>query len=265
MISIEEITLLIEKLEKAKKTDYQKLIDSNLDDLKRLKSAIDEKEEETGTLLNKGGSFYASDLAEKSNNPTSPLMYKEIRDKLNKFAKTNMYNSLEIGPGNAEFSNMFVGWNKQYYVDISWAVEKKVREKFNWLHNKRHVKYIKTDGFHCGKMPTNSCNFVFSWDTFVFFTVDQIGDYLKSIHDVLIPGGYVFLQYADCHFDYDMAKCKGGYWAYNNKDRMQNLIKKHKYSVIEMGQFKPGANYAIFQKPGNVNPVVYKISEITLD
>ncbi len=32
-----------------------------------------------------------------------------------------------------------------------------------------------------------------------------------------------------------------------------------------MLQFKPGANYAIFKKPGKQNPAVYKISEMTLD
>ena len=43
------------------------------------------------------------------------------------------------------------------------------------------------------------------------------------------------------------------------------LLKKEGYDVIEMGQFRPGANYAIFQKPGKQNPTVYKFSEITLD
>ena len=32
-----------------------------------------------------------------------------------------------------------------------------------------------------------------------------------------------------------------------------------------MEQFKPGANYAIFKKPGNQNPAVYKKDEITID
>ena len=41
MLSIEEIKLLIEKLEKVKKEDLQKLIDSNLKILKDLAMAID--------------------------------------------------------------------------------------------------------------------------------------------------------------------------------------------------------------------------------
>jgi hypothetical protein len=31
-----------------------------------------------------------------------------------------------------------------------------------------------------------------------------------------------------------------------------------------MNQFRPGANYAVFQKPGKQNPVFYKKTEITL-
>ena len=41
MLSIEEIKLLIEKLEKIKKHDFQKLIDDNLKILKDLATAVD--------------------------------------------------------------------------------------------------------------------------------------------------------------------------------------------------------------------------------
>jgi hypothetical protein len=34
---------------------------------------------------------------------------------------------------------------------------------------------------------------------------------------------------------------------------------------VEMNQFRPGASYAIFKKPGKQNPAVYRVSEITLD
>ena len=43
------------------------------------------------------------------------------------------------------------------------------------------------------------------------------------------------------------------------------MIKNAGYQVTEMAQFRPGANYAIFKNPGNQNPAVYKISEITID
>ena len=46
MLSIEEIKLLIEKLEKVKKSDLQHLIDSNLKILKDLEKAVDANNQE---------------------------------------------------------------------------------------------------------------------------------------------------------------------------------------------------------------------------
>jgi len=43
---------------------------------------------------------------------------------------------------------------------------------------------------------------------------------------------------------------------------MTKLVQKSGYKVIETNQFRPGANYIIFQKSGNMNPVVYKAMEI---
>ena len=46
---------------------------------------------------------------------------------------------------------------------------------------------------------------------------------------------------------------------------MEKMIKEEGYDVIELSMVRPGASYAVFQKPGKQNPVVYKVSEITLD
>ncbi len=114
-------------------------------------------------------------------------------------------------------------------------------------------------------IPQNSCNFVFSWDTFVFFTQEHIRHYLNDLKRVLVPGGYVFIQYADCHYDYDLNQAKREYWNYNTKTAMEKIIIEEGYEVVEMNQFCSGANYAIFRKPGKQNTFVYKISEISLD
>jgi len=265
MFTIQEIKLLIEKLEKAKASDFIKIINDNLTELKNIKEVIERRDKESATFSNKGASWHRQDLKNKAQNETDPLLYLEIKNKIWHFAKTNMYNSLEIGPGNAEFSTMFLAWRNQYFLDIMWDIEKNVRFRFERGGQQKYIKFFKTDGHHCGNVPQGAVNFIFSWDTFVFFTVDQIKSYLKSMQDVLIPGGYVMLQYADCHFDYDLQMAKKDYWAYNNQSEMEKSILETGYDIVEMGQFKPGANYAIFKKPGNVNPTVYKMSELLLD
>ena len=272
MLSIEEIKLLIEKLEKAKATDFQELIDTNLKILKDIELAVDANNSDAIERLDKPEEFYARDLEEKRKKPVvDPMLYRMIQTKIFQFARTSKastkggeYNSLEIGPGTGMFSKEFRSWRLNYFLDTLRDVENKVRRRFPPLGQK-YLKFFRTLKTECSNIPQGSCNFVFSWDTFVFFTQNHIQHYLHDIKRVLVPGGYCFIQYADCHYDYDLTQAKRGYWNYNTKTEMVRIIEEEGYEVTEMNQFRPGANYAVFRKPGKQNPVVYKVSEITLD
>ena len=98
MLSIEEIKLLIEKLEKAKASDLEVLLQTSIDDLKNIRDMIETKDRDSGTFSSKGGAFFRYDLDEKRKIPRSEILYRSIKEKIYHFAKTNMYNSLEIGP-----------------------------------------------------------------------------------------------------------------------------------------------------------------------
>ena len=65
MLSIEEIKLLIEKLEKVKKEDLQELIDSNLKILKDIESAVDANNNEVIDRLDKTPEWFTRPRAEK--------------------------------------------------------------------------------------------------------------------------------------------------------------------------------------------------------
>ena len=265
MLSIEEIKLLIEKLEKVKKEDLQQLIDSNLRILKDIAIAVDANNAQVIDRLDKTVEWYNRDREDKFKNPTvDPVTARQVQTKIFQFARTNLYNSLEIGPGNGMFSMDFRAWRLNYFLDITPLVEKVVRKKFNPRHHK-YLKFYRTRNTDCSNIPQGSCNFVFSWDTFVFFTQQHVQQYLHDIKRVLIPGGYCFIQYADCHYDQELDLAKRGYWNYNTKTAMEKMILDEGYEVIEMSQFRPGASYAIFKKPGKQNPVVFNLNEITLD
>ena len=65
MLGIEEIKLLIEKLEKVKKEDLQKLIDSNLKILKDIALAVDANNSEVIDRLDKTPAWFERDLEQK--------------------------------------------------------------------------------------------------------------------------------------------------------------------------------------------------------
>jgi len=265
MLSIEEIRLLKEKLQRLKGTDWSKLVEENLKLITDLESAIDANNKSIIKKLGKTPEWFQKDLEHKSTVPeVDQMLYTQVQTKIFQFARTNIYNSLEIGPGFGMFSKEFRAWRMNYFLDVLPGCEKKIRRRFKPAHQK-YLKFYLTKNTECSNIPQNSCNFIFSWDTFVFFDQNHIQQYLHDIKRVIVPGGYCFMQYADCHFDHDLNKAKRGYWAYNTKTAMTAMIKDEGYEIVEMNQFRPGANYAIFRKPGKQNPVVYKVSEITVD
>ena len=263
MLSIEEIKLLKEKLLKLKGTDWEKFLGEQIELLETLELSVDAHNQEQIDRLDKTLDWYRKDLESKAHD-TDHLLTQTIETKIFQFAKTNIYNSLEIGPGRGVFSKMFRAWRLNYFLDVLPELEKKIRRKFKPAHQK-YLKFYLTRRTECSNIPQGSCNFVFSWDTFVFFTQNHIQQYLHDIKRVLIPGGYCFIHYADCHYDYDLKQAQRGYWNYNTKTEMEKIIKEEGYEVIEMNQFRPGANYLICKKPGKQNPAVYKTSEITVD
>jgi hypothetical protein len=268
MLSIEEIKLTIEKLEKIKGHDFQKLIDENLKILRSLAMAVDMNNGDQINRLDKTKDWYAADLEWRHARHDllhDQMLFDSIVRKINDFGKAgesaHLCNSLEIGPGYGKFSKCFLAWRLNYFVDVVPHTQTKVKKLFLPPHL-QFVKFHMTNWTACPDIPSNSVNFVFSWDTFPFFTQQHIKLYLKDIHRVTLPGGYVFLHYANCEYDHDLNEAKRGYWNYNTKSAMSQLIKECGYTVIEMSQFKTGANYAIFQKPGKDNPVLYKVMEI---
>jgi hypothetical protein len=268
MLSVEEIHLLIEKLEKAKKEDFQQLIDTHLKILKDIAFSVDAYNTNQIKKIDKPTSWYEVDLNWREKNKDiaeDSLLDARIQSKIAQFSKmgNNLQNCLEIGPGYGRHVLMLRAWRLIFLSEAIKECKEKIYKKFPPQHQ-RLLRFYTTNEAKCPDVPNNSCNFVFSWDTFTFFTQQHIESYLKDVHRVLIPGGYGFIHYANCEYDADLHEAKRGYWNYNTKSSMQKTLQQMDFDVIEMDQFRPRANYAIFKKPGNDNPAVYMTKEIPL-
>ena len=138
MLSIEEIKLLIEKLEKVKKEDLQELIDSNLKILKDVALAIDANNDQVIDRLDKTPEWFALDNQQKQGKPlVDEALRRQVQLKILQFGRTNVYNSLEIGPGNGMFSMDFRTWGQQFFLDVLPQVEEPIRKMFPPAHQKR--------------------------------------------------------------------------------------------------------------------------------
>ena len=119
MLSIEEIKLLIEKLERVKKEDLQELIDSNLKILKDIELAVDANNKEAIERLDKTPEWFKKDRDWKVDTPfVDSTTQRQVQSKIFQFARTNIYNSLEIGPGDGMFSMDFRTWRLNFFLDV---------------------------------------------------------------------------------------------------------------------------------------------------
>jgi len=266
MLSIQEIKLMLEKLGKLENIQWQTFIQRYKTYLQELAETVDAYNNDQIARIDKPKEWYQKDLDWRESNremTCPPLLEQEIVTKINQFAKMGniKQNCLEIGPGYGHLTLHLRPWRNIFMLDVLPNVFSKIRKKFNPIHH-RFLKGYTTQRTACDDIPNNSIAFVFSWDTFTFFTQEHIDQYLKDINRVMIPGGYGFIHYADCNFDDDLHEAKRGYWNFNTKESFVKLLEKQKFEVIECSQFKPKANYVIFKKTGNENVVVYKRFEI---
>jgi ubiquinone/menaquinone biosynthesis C-methylase UbiE len=266
MLSIQEIKLMIEKLERLEQEDWQQFVTEFKNKLQSLAYTVDAYNEDQIAQLDKTLDWYQQDLDwrhQRQEELYDHVLYENIKSKIAQFAKmgNNLQNCLEIGPGYGRFLECLLSWRLIFFVDVLLSVESKIKKRINPKHH-RLLRFYTTKRTECPDIPTNSCNFVFSWDTFPFFTQEHIAQYLKDIHRVILPGGYGLIHYADCNYDEDLHEARRGYWNFNTRERMIEMVKVAGFEMIEASQFRPRANYIIFKKPGNTNPVVYKITEI---
>ena len=269
MLSIQEIKLMIEKLERLEKEEWQTFVASFKDKLQELARTVDAYNEDQIAQLDKTKDWFNKDLEwreERKEELHDNLLYESIKSKISHFAKmgNNLQNCVEIGPGNGRFLECLLSWRLIFFVDVLPHVFSKIKKRVPPAHH-RLLRFYTTNKTECNEIPTNSCNFLFSWDTFPFFTQEHIAQYLKDIYRVILPGGYGLIHYADCNYDEDLHESKRGYWNFNTKEKMIQMAKDAGFQTIEVSQFRPKANYIIIKKPGNQNPVVYQITEIPIE
>ena len=169
------------------------MIDSNLRILKDIELAVDANNKEVIDRLDKTPEWFMKDLEHKKIKPcVDAELQRKVQTKIFQFSRSSLYNSLEIGPGNGMFSMDFRSWRLNFFLDILLDREKVIRKKFNPRHHK-YLKFYTTRNTECSNIPQNSCNFIFSWDTFVFFTQKHIKEYLHDMKRVLVPVSYTHL------------------------------------------------------------------------
>lgn len=104
---------------------------------------------------------------------------------------------LEIGPGDGKWTKFLVAQDPLYLVDVNQEFLDSTAAKFDRVYQARLRRYL-IKGVDLRELPKNQMGFVFSWNTFNYFTLGMIEQYLTEIKKVMRPGGVLMFSYNNC-------------------------------------------------------------------
>lgn len=120
------------------------------------------------------------------------------------------YPALEIGCRDGEWTRHMIAADPLYITDHYRDFLESAVSEFTDEYRRRVRAYLTTDT-DLSMLPQNQFGFVFCWNFLNYRSLDTVKEYLKSVKEVLRPGGVFMFSYNNG----DMHECAGyaeGFW-----------------------------------------------------
>lgn len=114
------------------------------------------------------------------------------------------YPTLEIGCRDGEWTRFLVAGDPLYITDHYRDFLESTTEQFTPEYQNRIRKYLTKDA-DLSMLPQKQFGFVFCWNFLNYRSMDTIKEYLKSVKELLRPGGTFMFSYNNG----DIPKCAG--------------------------------------------------------
>jgi len=154
--------------------------------------------------------------------------YQLILPKINKIVPTQTI--LEIAPGHGRCTKYLKELCKKLIiVDLNKNCIDYCKKIFS---DDKKIEYFTNNGKDLKMIPSNSIDFIFSWDSFVHIEKKEIEEYAKEFYRVLKNGGYVFIHHSNLKNCKIKEPTKG--WRAKSMDYkiFKKICEKNKLNVI---------------------------------
>ena len=161
------------------------------------------------------------------------------------------YPGLEIGPRDGEWTQSLVACDPLYVVDYNDECLKATRAQFNSKYQNRLRCYLYSgNGLHM--LPKGQFGFVFSWNTFNYFSMDQIYLYLQDIKSVLRPGGACMFSYNNAERAISARKAEDQLMSFVPKKELIMTLEELGFIDITTHDVDSSVSWVEFRKPGKL-------------
>ena len=165
------------------------------------------------------------------------------------------YPTLEIGPGDGEWTESLVAADPLYIVDRHQEFLNSTLNKFNEVYRKRLRAYLT--GIHAARpefdfsmLPQNQFGFIFAWNVVNFWPFKETKQALKQCYDLLRPGGSMMFTYNNC----DVVQCaeyaESGYKSYLTPKLLNTIFQELGFEIKHYKSTSINVHWVEIRKPG---------------
>lgn len=192
-----------------------------------------------------------------------------ILDNIKKYINYQ-YPGLEITPRSKIWTKHMTGMDPFFIASKDLDVVNEINSQFHDVY-KRRIRVYQYENADFKQLPQETFSFVFSWSYFEHLPYDVIDKYFASIYDLLLPGGIMFLSYADCLKSKIAEQFENDNYCYMTKELLEGLANKNGLDLVNDDCYQYRISWAIIKKPGElpagikVVPSLGYVKSITMD
>jgi phospholipid N-methyltransferase len=198
--------------------------------------------------------------------PVSLELKSELIVKIRSYTEWH-YPTLEIGPGDGEWTDHLIGGDPLYLVDQYQEFIDSTLSRFNPAYRGRVRPYLIGVGSgntptaenmsdtDLSQLPKNQIGFIFSWNVFNYFPLKHVQSYLAQCYDVLRPGGVMMFSYNNCEDVNCAIFAEMGYRSWMPESLLIKTCKEQGFEIINSVNKDESIHWVEIKKPGHIKTV----------
>jgi len=163
------------------------------------------------------------------------------------------YPSLEIGPGDGEYTEQMIAGDPLYIVDVHQEFLDTTKNRFNEFYATRRLRsYLINNDYDLSMLPQGQMAFVLAWNVFNYFPLEAIKSYLIEIKKTMRPGGYLMFSYNNSDRWQGAEMVENAFMCHTPKHMLIPLVESLGFKVIDTHDFDPTVSWVELQVDGEL-------------
>lgn len=167
------------------------------------------------------------------------------------------YPALEIGCRDGEWTRHLVAADPLYVTDQYREFLQSTLSNFTEEYQRRLRPYLTRDT-DLSMLPESQMNFVFCWNFLNYRSLDTVKEYLKSVRELLRPGGIFMFSYNNGDLHESAGYAEGHWMSYIPKSMLVPMCESLGYEIYHSGDIRGHGtvtSWLEIQKPGELRTV----------